>query len=143
MRIMAILGAFVFSANSKEFHKMDKETTYHYAKINKVSAPTEYHAVGGHEEKRTLSGRINVLESGSEPLAVLETMGELKLEYPLFLGNGRYLGLYIIEKVSIKESKIIDNGAAIQVDFTLKVTRTDGGLLAWLKAQDFSLGGLI
>ena len=143
MRLMAILGAFVFSANQKEFHKLDKSTRYHFAKIKKVMGNTEYHAVGGKDEVRTFSGRINVLESGSEPLAVLETMGELKLEYPLFLGTGRYLGLFIIEEVTQKESKIIDNGAALQVDFTVKLTRTDGGLLSWLKSQGLDIGGLL
>ncbi len=143
MRIMAILGAFVFSANKKEFHNMGKTTKYHFAKIDKISTDAEYHAVGGKEERRTVSGRINVLESGSEPLAVLETMAELKLEYPLFLGNGRYLGLFIIEEVEIKESKIIDNGAGVQIDFSIKIIRTDGGLLSWLKSQNISLGGLL
>lgn len=143
MRLMAILGAFVFSANDKEFHNMDKNTKYHFAKIDKVSASAEYHAVGGRDESRVIRGRINVLESGTEPLSVLEAMGELKLEYPLFLGTGRYLGLFIIDEVGSKESKIIDNGAGLQIDFTVKLTRTDGGLLSWLKSQGLDLGAVL
>ena len=143
MRIMAIIGTFVFSANDKEFHKMQKSTRYHFAKIDKINTGTEYHAIGGRDETRVLSGRINALQSGSNPMDLLEIMAELKLEYPMFLGTGRYLGLFIIEEIRIKEDKIIDNGAAIQIDFTVSLQRTDGGLLAWLKSGGVSLGGLL
>jgi len=143
MRIMAILGAFVFAANKKEIHKMDKSTRYHFARIDKIHTGTEFHAIGGRDEMRTLHGRINALQSGSNPMDLLEFMAELKLEYPMFLGTGRYLGLFIIEEIRIGEDKIIDNGAAIQVDFTVTLQRTDKGLLSWLKSIGASLGGLL
>lgn len=144
MRIMAIIGGFVFSANDKEFHKMEKTTRYHYAKIRRIYGSTEYHAIGGRDEGRVISGRINTLQSGGDPLQVLELMAELKIEYPLFLGTGKYLGLFIIEDIKTIETKIIDNGAAIQVDFTVKISRTDGGLVNWVKEVFGSdLGGLL
>lgn len=142
MRIMAILGAFVFAANKKEIHKMEKTSRYHFAKIQKIHTGTEFHAIGGRDETRVLRGRINALQSGSNPMDLLETMAELKLPYPMFLGTGRYLGLFIIEEIKIKEDKIIDNGAAIQIDFTITIQRTDGGLLSWLKSLAVNIGGL-
>jgi len=143
MRIMAILGAFVFSAHDKEFHKMNKTTRYHFAKIDKVHTGTEYHAIGGRDETRVVSGRINALQSGSNPLDALEIMAELKYAYPLFLGTGRYLGRFIIEDIRTVEEKILDNGAAIQVDFTITLQRTDGGLLSWVKSLGLNLGGIL
>ncbi len=143
MRIMAIIGTFVFSANDKEFHKMQKSTRYNFARIDKIHTGTEYHAIGGRDETRVLKGRTNALQSGSNPMDLLEYMAELKLEYPMFLGTGRYLGLFIIEEINIQEDKIIDNGAAIQVDFTVTLQRTDGGLLSWLKTIGANLGGLL
>ena len=144
MRIMAIIGAFVFSANEKEFHNMDKTIRYHYAKIKRIHAGTEYHAIGGRDESRTIAGRINALQSGSNPLDQLEQQAELKIELPIFLGTGRYLGLFVIEEIKTRETKIIDNGAAIQVDFTITLARTDGGLLSWIKGMiGSSIGGLL
>ena len=140
--MMAIIGVFAFSANHREFHSLEKNIKYNYAKISRISASPEYHAVGGREESITINGRVNAVEGGTDPMMALEMMAELKIAYPMFLGTGRYMGLFIIESVTSKGSKPIDNGAMLQIDFTVKLTRADGGLISWIKSTISTLGGL-
>lgn len=134
MKIMAMLGGFVFSANKKEFHTLDKSTTYSYAQIKKIKSPSEYHAVGASEQKITLSGTINALEGGSDPFVLLEAMAEVKIEYPLFLGNGKYLGNFKVDRIAERGTKIFDNGVPIDNRFTIQLTRTNSGLLYWVSS---------
>ncbi|MDD5359988.1 MAG: phage tail protein [Sulfurovaceae bacterium] len=132
MKLMALLGFFVFKTNKKEIIGLSKSTEYHYAEIKRINNIPKYHAVNKHSKSVDIKGRAITLQSGKDPLSLLEMMAELKEEYPLFTGDGRYHGLFIISNIKEDNKKIIDNGVGLAVDFTVSLKRTDGGLLSWL-----------
>jgi len=132
--MMALLGLFVFKANKKELTGIDTSTTYNYARVEKLAAPTEFHAVGTQDQSVTLQGRVNTLQGGKNPLDLLDVMAGFKIAYPLFIGDGDYRGDFIVEGISVGESKLLDDGVTLEIEFTVDLTRVynDWSILAWL-----------
>lgn len=130
--MMALLGFFKFDVNKKEITKLSKTNEYHYAEIKRVWNTPKYHAVNKKTTSVKIEGRAMVLESGKDPLFLLEIMAELKKEYALFLGDGRYMGNYIVSNIDQEDGVMVDNGVGLAVQFTVSLKRTDGGLLSWL-----------
>lgn len=130
--MMALLGFFAFEANDKEFTKLSTDIEYHYAEVKRIWNTPKYHAVNKKTSSVDIEGRAMVLESGKDPLFMLEIMAELKEEYSLFLGDGRYLGNYIVLGIKKDETVMTNNGVGLSVNFTVSLKRTDGGLLEWI-----------
>ncbi len=131
--IMAILGVFTFETNGTEFNSIKRDTKYKFAKVKKIANTTEYHPIGTQDQDVTIRGGVNAIEGGKDPLSTLRIMASLKLSYPLFIGDGDYLGMFIVEKISESGKKIFINGVALEIGFTVSLTRTDSqGLLSWL-----------
>ena len=131
--ILAILGVFTFETNKTEFKAIDRETSYRFAKVEKIANTTEFHPVGTQDQTITIAGGVNAIEGGKDPLSTLRLMANLKLPYPLFIGDGDYLGMFIVENISETGDKIFMNGVALEIGFTISLTRTDSqGFLSWL-----------
>jgi len=131
--ILAILGLFTFTASKREFSSIKRVTNYKFAKVEKIANTTEYHPIGTQDQAITIVGGVNAIEGGKDPLLALRAMASLKLPYPLFVGDGDYLGLFIVENISENGTKIFINGDALDIGFSISLTRTDGqGLLSWL-----------
>ena len=125
--ILALLGLFTFTANKREFSSIKRDTSYKYAKIEKIANVTEYHPIGTQEQSITITGGVNAIEGGKDPLSTLRVMASFKLPYPLFIGDGDYLGMFIVENISETGTKIFINGVALDIGFSISITRTDGG----------------
>jgi len=131
--ILAMLGVFTFTSSKREFSSIKRDTSYKFAKIEKIANTTEYQPIGTQNQSVTISGAVNAIEGGKDPLATLRLMASLKLSYPLFIGDGDYLGLFIVENISEDGSKIFINGVALEIGFTISLTRTDNqGVLSWV-----------
>ena len=131
--IIAMLGLFTFTSTKREFSSIKRHTKYKYAKIEKIANVTEFHPVGTQEQSIVLEGGVNAIEGGKDPLATLRFMARLKRSYPLFIGDGDYLGTFIVEEIIETGTKIFINGVALDVGFSVSLTRTDDlGILSWL-----------
>jgi len=131
--IMAILGIFVFTTNKREFSSIKRDSSYKFAKVEKIAAGTEYHPVGAVEQKIVISGGVNAIEGGKDPMLSLRAMASLKWSYPMFIGDGDYLGMFVVDSISETGSKIWINGVALDIGFSITLTRTDNlGILSWL-----------
>jgi len=131
--ILAMLGLFTFTSNKREFSAMKRHTKYTYAKVEKIANATEFHPVGTQEQDIVISGGVNAIEGGKDPLSILRFMAGLKIGYPLYVGDGDYLGTFIIEEVTETGTKIFVNGVALDIGFSVSLTRTDSqGVLSWL-----------
>lgn len=131
--ILALFGVFTFTSNKREFSSLKRDTSYKFAKIEKIANVTEYHPIGTQNQSITIAGAVNAIEGGKDPLSTLRLMSSLKISYPLFIGDGDYLGMFIVENISEDGSKIFVNGVALEIGFTISLTRTDSqGFLSWL-----------
>lgn len=130
--MMALLGFFVFEVNDREITKLSTTNEYHYAEIKRVWNNSKQHAVNQITTSVKIEGRAMVLESGKDPLFLLEIMAALKKEYALFLGDGRYMGNYIVSNIDQEDTVMVDNGVGLSAQFTISLKRTDGGFLSWL-----------
>jgi phage protein U len=59
-------------------------------------------------------------------------MAQMKLPYPLYSGEGRFYGMYIVKEIEDDQDLILANGAPLKVSFQIRLIRVDGGLLSWL-----------
>ena len=131
--VMALLGFFAFESPKRGFDKISKDTDYRYARVEKIANVPEFHAIGSQEQTLYIEGKVNAIEGGKDPLLLLRVMASQKEAYPLFLGDGDYLGSFIVQHISEDRGKIFGNGVGLEIGFGIELIRVDEeGVLSWL-----------
>lgn len=129
--MMMALGLFVFSLDTAPYSEFQRQVGYRHPGNNRVGRRPSHQFTGPDDETITLSGRLLPELSGGEwTLAVLEIMADTGDSYTLIEGTGRYYGQFVIDSLDTKRTHFFQDGAARACDFTIKLTRTDDGLLS-------------
>lgn len=117
------LGNFQFEVNTAAYQALRRNTTFRWAKNDRLTRTPSRQFVGQGDDKITLSGRIYTAHAGG--LGQLDAMREMgKNAIPLMLidGYGKVYGEYVIDKVTEMQSNFIPGGKPRRQDFTLEIS---------------------
>jgi uncharacterized protein len=122
-RIMAMIGDFIFSLDTKSFNALSHSKEYSFAEIPKVNYYTGEQSVGKDIEEISLSGTILTPKGGLNPLARLFAIADLKQSVPFIYGYGEVMGDFKITKVKEDRSLFLDDGRSVRVGFNIEMKR--------------------
>lgn len=124
--MMMTLGWFVFMRSTVAPQSQQDEWVWRHPGNNRVGARPAYQFLGPDDETSTLSGvLLPELTGGPVSLDMLRQMGDSGEAFPLIQGDGVMRGSFVIEGISTTRSEFFDDGAARQIEFTIKLKRVD------------------
>jgi phage protein U len=137
--MMMVLGMFVFSLPTLAYQELQRQTNWKYASNARVGRRDAHQFTGKGDDSITLSGWIAPELTGSVySLDALRLMADTGKSWILIQGTGRIYGSYKIDSVDETRSVLDGSGDAGKVEFTVKLTRTDEGVLPMLGLGDIS-----
>lgn len=114
------LGLFTFSLATAPFETLKRSTAQRWEAKNRVGRGAAYQWVGPGEDSLTVDGTLMPeLTGGPENLDKLREMATEGRSWILTAGTGDVLGRWIILDVQETRSRMLDNGAARKITFSL------------------------
>lgn len=127
MRVMMILGMFVFSINTTAFDNLKRTTAWRHASTTRIGARAAHQFLGVDEETITIAGitYMEIAATGRVSLEALEAMANTGKRYTLIGGDFKIYGDYVIESLETTRTELFPDGAARKIEFTLQLKRVD------------------
>jgi uncharacterized protein len=127
MRVMMILGMFVFSINTTAFDNLKRTTAWRHASTTRIGARAAHQFLGVDEETITIAGitYMEIAATGRVSLEALEAMANTGKRYTLIGGDFKIYGDYVIESIETTKTEFFPDGAARKIEFTLQLKRVD------------------
>ncbi len=127
--MMMALGAFVFSLPTLAYQDTQHQTAWRHESLPSVGTRPVNQFIGAGEEVLTLTGALLPAFKGS-PLAVeiLRNMAHTGQAHSLVSGTGRFLGNFVITRLTENATLFYVNGTARKIDFTLELKRDAAGI---------------
>jgi phage protein U len=127
MRVMMILGMFVFSINTTAFDNLKRSTAWRHASTTRIGARAAHQFLGVDEETITIAGTtyMEIAATGRVSLEALEAMANTGKRYTLIGGDFKIYGDYVIESLETTRTEFFPDGAARKIEFTLQLKRVD------------------
>lgn len=123
---MAAYGMFVFGIQSLPYLTFERSTNWRYPKNSRIGRRASVQYLGPGDDIITLSGTLYPeITGGRISLAMVRYMADDAKAWPLILGNGISLGMYVIEDLQESNTEFFSNGVPRKIDFNLKLTRSD------------------
>lgn len=123
---MMALGLFIFELRTAPYQQLQRQTAWRHPSNSRVGQRPARQFVGPGDDSITLSGTLfPEVTGGRVSLAMLRAMAETGRAWPLIQGDGKIYGEFVIEDMSETSSLFFSDGAARQIDFSLKLGRTD------------------
>lgn len=130
---MMMLGVFKFSMPTAAYQQLTRSTSYRWARQECIGTNDALQFTGLGPDTIELTGVIFTTFSGSigSPDR-MRLQASLGVPLPLITGRGGVLGLWVVEEVKETQGTFVEGGAPIKQEFTLRLSRYDGGLRALL-----------
>ncbi len=126
LSLMMALGLFVFGLRSVPYQQLQRTTSWRHPANSRVGKAPARQFLGPGDDTITLSGTLHPeITGGRVSLALLRAMAATGKAWPLLEGTGQYYGLFVIEEISETDANFFPDGAARQIEFSLKLTRVD------------------
>jgi phage protein U len=127
MRVMMILGMFVFSINTTAFDNLKRSTAWRHASTTRIGARAAHQFLGVDEETITIAGitYMEIATTGRVSLEALEAMANTGKRYTLIGGDFKIYGDYVIESLETTRTEFFPDGAARKIEFSLQLKRVD------------------
>lgn len=127
MRVMMILGMFVFSINTASFDNLRRSTGWRHASTARIGARAAHQFLGVDEETISISGitYAEIASTGRVSLEALEAMAGTGDHYKLIGGDFKIYGDYVIESLETTRTEFFPDGTARKIEFTLGLKRVD------------------
>ena len=121
--LMAI-GLFAFGLPTLLPDQLQRRSSWKHAGQSRVGAPDASQYLGPGEDRITLPGTLLPELAGSfEALRTLRTMADVGDAYPLVLGTGQVLGLFVIKSLDETGTFLMVDGVARKTDFSIELDR--------------------
>lgn len=128
---MMMLGAYRFSVSSAAYQQLTRVTGYRWARQECIGTNDALQFTGRAPETIELTGVVFPAVNGSTRQPdLMRLQASLGLPLPLITGTGAVLGLWCVEEIRETQSTFVRGGAPAKQEFTMRLTRYDGGLLA-------------
>ena len=126
MAVMYVLGGYVFSSDTALPKSVQRDTSYRWAKQERLNRPVSHQPIGVGEDTQTMEGVLYPCEetgrTGKEELAAMRATGSSMLPLNLIDGNGYLYGLWCIKKISEGRSHLWANSDPRKISFTIDLT---------------------
>ncbi len=124
--MMLALGLFVFELNTAPYQQLQRQTQWRHPSNSRVGQRPARQFIGPGDDSITLTGTLYPeITGGRVSLAMLRAMADTGRAWPLIQGDGKIYGEYVIEDMSETASTFFRDGTARQIDFSIKLARTD------------------
>ncbi len=131
--VMMQLGAFQFGIDTAAYQNLDRSTEYRWARQPRISTNDAMQFTGLGPDNIDLAGVIYPhFRGGLDQIERMRVQASLGLPLPLVSGLGRVLGLWSVESVTEGQTTYASQGVPHRQDFSMRISRYDGGLRALL-----------
>ena len=115
------LGDFVFGLSSGfPYETLDRKTSGGWVSLDIISSKPLSHNTGQGLETLKLSGKAQ-FAAGMAKVDKLRAMANARAPYPLVDGLGRVWGRWRIDDVSETQRRVLDDGTATLLEWTLEL----------------------
>ncbi len=122
--MMMGLGSFVFSLATLAYQESHHQMDWRYESQPGIGEPPTIQFLGPGEELLTLKGVLLPAFKGLlTALEVLRQMASSGQAHSLVSGTGRFIGNFVITRLSQEATLFYVNGTARRSDFTLELKR--------------------
>jgi len=120
--VLLALGSFRFSMNMGAYQKFERETSWRWPTTERIGVRPAAQYVGPGEESVTIEGVIHPhYRGGLRQIDQMRAQAGLGQPLPLTTGYGRYLGMYVIEKIKETQDTPMSDGAPRKIEFTIEL----------------------
>lgn len=121
MRQQMALGEFVFGlATGFPYERLERKTAGGWMDLDVIYSKPLSHQTGQALEDLRLSGKAQ-LAAGMDAVERLRAMANARQPYTLVDGVGRVRGRWRIESVSEQQTRVLDDGTALLLEWTLEL----------------------
>jgi len=118
--MLAMLGDFFFEINKNAYQELSEILSFNWAEHPRALDNTHYEAVGGTDERFSMSGTL-ILEN-IHSLEALKDIGRNQQPILLVFGTG-FAYWVIMRELEIDYTRFITGGSALKRNFTVQLTR--------------------
>lgn len=141
--MLMTLGPFVFWRATLPYQSLRRTTDWRHPTQTRIGARAATQFLGDGQDTIDLSGTLMPAFTGGQvSLDLVRALAGSGRSWPLIEGTGRLLGMYIITGVEETSTLTMSNGAPQQIEFTLKLLRTDNWAAIVGAAIGAQVGGL-
>ncbi|MDN5665730.1 MAG: phage tail protein [Psychrobacter sp.] len=124
--MLASLGLFVFETTTAAFDEISRKSGYRFGTGNAVGTRPHMQYIGQDNDDISLSGTLYPeITNGIVSLDELRDMAATGKTYALMNGNGYYYGMCYITDISETQSRLLSDGTARKIDFSLSLKLAD------------------
>jgi hypothetical protein len=121
MNQQAALGTYVFSLGNKTaFDKWVRQSSGGWVSIDITNGKPISHNTGQGLESISITGKVHGVP-GMDALDKLRALQATRKPQTLITGQGRNLGRWKINNITETQSRIIDDGTALVVEFSVEL----------------------
>lgn len=132
--IMLQLGFFQFSIDDATYQRLNRSTEYRWARQSRIGANDALQFTGYGPETIEMEGVIYPhFKGGLKQVDRMRTQAGIGIPLPLVSGQGRILGLWVVEGITEGQEVFARQGVPLRQDFTMRMSRYDGGLRSLLR----------
>lgn len=122
---LATLGLFVFNLSTVAFQEWDETNTWKHPNQQTVGTSNPPSQFTGREAQTIIiNAELRPEVSGGDlSISVLKKMADTGQPWPLIRGNGSFMGSYVIESISNKQSSLHTDGKARSISFSMTLKK--------------------
>ncbi|MFV2028881.1 phage tail protein [Neisseria sp. S1] len=122
---LAVLGFFVFITKTIPAQEWEESNGWRHptqATIGTDNPPSQY--TGRDAQTIVINAELRPeITGGDLSIEVLKHMADMGCPWPLIRGNGRFMGSYVIESISNKQSNLMYDGKARSISFSMTLKK--------------------
>ena len=123
MKILGLLGVFMFGIDTADVQEIEKRRRYNYGEVEVSGGTPVYQDLGRKGCFLKLTGFIAPLAGigNAWSMKVLQIMADLQKPYLFVLGDGTEVGCYYIDEILETHSNLFSNGQARKIQFEISL----------------------
>lgn len=132
--VMMQLGFFQFSLDNAAYQRLSRSTEYRWAGQPRLGTNDALQFTGLGADTIEFEGVIYPhFRGGLKQLDKMRNQASIGVPLSLVSGLGKVLGLWVVEAISEGQEVFAAQGVPHRQDFTMRITRYDGGARSLLR----------
>lgn len=132
--VMMQLGLLQFSLDTAAYQRLFRSTEYKWARQARIGTNDALQFVGYGADSIDIEGVIYPhFRGGLKQVDKMRSQSSLGLPVPLVTGQGKVLGLWVVETISEGQEVFAKQGIPMRQEFTMRIARYDGGVSSLLR----------
>ncbi|KRR21719.1 phage tail protein [Bradyrhizobium retamae] len=120
--VLLALGAYRFAVSNGAYQKFDRTSSWRWPSTERIGMAPAPQYVGPGDDTITIDGVIFPhFRGGLRQIDQMRAQAGLGMPLPLVSGYGRYLGVYVIEKIRETQDVLMSDGAPRKIEFQIEL----------------------